>query len=219
MRDPLPRSWGPHTRPSPAQRAFPEPRAPRIPIQAPRSTGQHFLMTQGHLGIFISVLGKMWLHSPFTPGSLSLPLRLRPVTCVLSPGCLLASMEAMMCGGWDCRSWVQILGPCRILHPSLGPSKDQFVHLQSREDTRTCLEAGQGDGLSPRPAARGTSSPQDRRDTFTFGPFLLTPPGFRPSTEQPVSPQGHCCSSRRAPRGRGSLWEPRVLDHGQRGRI
>lgn len=78
-------------------------------------------MTQGHTGIFSFALGKM-LHRPFALDSLPLLLNLSVVIGL----------------------------PLGTLHPPLSPSEDQSVHLQSGDDTRTGLEGGQKDGLSPQ---------------------------------------------------------------------
>lgn len=151
--------------------------------------------------MFILALGKMWRLSLFVLDSLSLRLRPWPVTCLLSSGCPLASMEAIICGGWDLRHWLQI--PARPSAPLTIGKVGMifmifmiFIHLQSGDDTGTCLEGGRGDGLSPQPPAPGTISPEDGSDTLTLTTFLLTLPCFRPSTEQAVSRQGHrCCLS------------------------
>lgn len=85
--------------------------------------------------------------------SLSPPLRLWIVTCLLSSGLLLA-------GGWESRveigvlgpgfgSWVQVLALlhsiCRTLDQSLSPSENQLIHLQS-EYNKTVRHRSNGEG-------------------------------------------------------------------------
>lgn len=103
------------------QQVFLEPAAPALPSQPPSSTGPHFLMTQGHPGIFVFALGTMWRPSLSVLDRLSLPLRPRP--CRLS---LVIWLSLGIDGGHDMWRWGS-----QTLGSNLGPSDRRFIHLQS----------------------------------------------------------------------------------------